>query len=78
MSAEVTFPVMSTEDGAVGVVVTWFVDDGAQVKADQLVAEIAMDKVDAEVVAPSAGTIRITAEEGAEVSQGSVIATIEA
>lgn len=77
MSAEVQFPVMSTDEGAVGVVVTWFVDDGAAVKADQLVAEIAMDKVDAEVVAPDAGTIKIVAEEGAEVPQGSVIATIE-
>lgn len=77
MSTEIAFPVMSTEDGAVGVVVTWFVDDGDLVKADQLVAEIAMDKVDAEVVAPTAGTIRVTAQEGAEVAQGSVIATIE-
>lgn len=77
MSAEVQFPVMSTDEGAVGVVVTWFVDDGAAVKTDQLVAEIAMDKVDAEVVAPGEGTIRIVAEEGAEVPQGSVIATIE-
>ena len=77
MSTEIAFPVMSTEDGAVGVVVTWFVDDGDLVKADQLVAEIAMDKVDAEVVTPTAGTIRVTAQEGAEVAQGSVIATIE-
>jgi pyruvate/2-oxoglutarate dehydrogenase complex dihydrolipoamide acyltransferase (E2) component len=75
---EVPFPVMSTADpGAVGVLATWYVRDGEPVGDGQLIADVQMDKVDLEVVAPAAGTIRLTAAEGAEVAQGTVIAVIE-
>ena len=56
---------------------TWFVESGEAVKVDQLVAEVAMDKVDTEVLAPAAGTITVVAAEGEEVAQGAVIARIE-
>ncbi|MCX5045145.1 lipoyl domain-containing protein [Aldersonia sp. NBC_00410] len=75
--SEVTFPAMSEEADATGVLSTWFVESGEQVRADQLIAEVAMDKVDTEVVAPAAGTITLAVDEGAEVRQGSVIARIE-
>lgn len=75
--SEVTFPAMSEEADATGVLSTWFVESGEQVRADQLIAEVAMDKVDTEVLAPAAGTITRTVEEGAEVRQGAVIARIE-
>ena len=74
---DVPFPAMSSDDGATGVVATWFVESGETVKADQLIAEVAVDKVDAEVMAPAAGTITLTAAEGEEVAQGAVIARIE-
>ncbi|WP_068271260.1 biotin/lipoyl-containing protein [Aldersonia kunmingensis] len=74
---EVTFPRMSEEADAIGVLSTWFVESGETVKADQLIAEVAMDKVDAEVLAPVAGTITLATDEGAEVEQGAVIARIE-
>ncbi|WOQ17014.1 lipoyl domain-containing protein [Raineyella sp. W15-4] len=74
---EVTFPEMSTEDHhATGVVATWYAADGEQVAEGQLVAEVQMDKVDAEVIAPSAGTITLLVAEGEEVVQGTVIARI--
>lgn len=71
------FPQLSTDKpDATGVVATWYAADGDTVAADQLVAEVQMDKVDAEVLAPAAGTIRLLVEEGAEVAQGARIAEI--
>lgn len=74
---QVRFPAMSEKQpDAVGVVATWYVADGEQVSDGQLLAEVQLDKVDAEVVAPCAGTVAVVAQEGAEVAQGTVIATI--
>lgn len=75
--SEVVFPEMSSEPDATGVIVTWFAADGEQVEADDLIAEVAMDKVDMELHAPSSGTLRIVVGEEVEVAQGSVIGTIE-
>jgi pyruvate/2-oxoglutarate dehydrogenase complex dihydrolipoamide acyltransferase (E2) component len=76
--ADVLFPELSRDNPeAEGVVATWFVDDGASVAEGQLIAEVAVDKVDVEVLAPQAGTVRVVVEEGAAARQGAVIATIE-
>jgi pyruvate/2-oxoglutarate dehydrogenase complex dihydrolipoamide acyltransferase (E2) component len=76
--ADVVFPELSRENPeAEGVVATWFVDDGAVVAEGQLIAEVAVDKVDVDVVAPQAGTVKIVTAEGAAALQGSVIATID-
>lgn len=75
---DLVFPAMSRADAdAEGVVATWFVADGETVTAGQLVAEVAMDKVDMEVTAPAAGVIRLAIAEGAAIRQGGVIASIE-
>jgi len=74
--SEVIFPRLSEADGATGVLVTWFVDSGDAVTTSTLIAEVAVDKVDAEVYPETAGTVTLLVEEGAEVPQGSVIATI--
>jgi pyruvate/2-oxoglutarate dehydrogenase complex dihydrolipoamide acyltransferase (E2) component len=68
---------MSKEGSATGVVATWFVAEGETVHADQLIAEVAMDKVDAEVLAPADGTISLKVPEGGEAVEGSVIAKIQ-
>lgn len=75
--SEITFPEMSSTEGATGVIVTWFFSDGEQVEADDLLAEVAMDKVDMELHAQTAGTLRIVVGEEVEVAQGSVIGRIE-
>lgn len=76
--ADILFPDLSREDPEVeGVVATWFVDDGATVTEGQLIAEVAVDKVDVEVVAPQSGIVRIVVEEGVAARQGSVIATVD-
>lgn len=74
---EVLFPSMSDAEGATGVVVTWFVDSGEQVDENALIAEVAMDKVDQEVLAPASGVLTVLIPEEQEVVQGAVIATID-
>jgi pyruvate/2-oxoglutarate dehydrogenase complex dihydrolipoamide acyltransferase (E2) component len=77
VSADVRFPVMSRDaPQASGVVSRWYVRDGEEVRLDQPVAEVQLDKVDAEVLAPAAGRIHLSVAEGAEVGQGSTIATV--
>ena len=75
---EVAFPSLSEkEPDAEGVVSTWFVSDGDTVQTDQLLAEVQVDKVAAEIGAPAAGTVRLLVEEEATVTQGTPIARIE-
>ena len=75
---QVRFPQLSKDNpDADGVVSTWFVNDGETVASGQLVAEVAVDKVDQEVLAPAAGTITVVVTEGAAARQGAVIATID-
>jgi pyruvate/2-oxoglutarate dehydrogenase complex dihydrolipoamide acyltransferase (E2) component len=74
---EIVFPVMSESEGASGVLVTWFVDTGDPVTPSTLVAEVAMDKVDAEVYPAAAGTITLLVQEGEEVRQGTPIARVD-
>ncbi len=76
MSTDVPFPPMSSADGTEGVLATWFVADGDDVRSDQLIAEVQVDKVTAEVMAPRTGVISLLVEEGAAVPQGSAIAVI--
>ena len=77
MTTEVLFPKLSCNPNTEGVVVTWFVGQGDMVARDQLIAEVQVDKVDAEVLAPVAGTIQIITNEGEVTYQSSVIAQID-
>ena len=78
MSVEVLFPVLSTENpDAEGVVATWFVENGESLRQGQLVAEVQMDKVSADVEAPVAGVIRRIVAEGGVIRQNLAIAVIE-
>ncbi|MDP5227693.1 MULTISPECIES: lipoyl domain-containing protein [Arthrobacter] len=76
MSAEVLFPQLSGDGGAAGVVATWYVGTGEPVTAGQLIADVAVEKVDAEVLAPASGILTQLVAEEAEAAEGSVIATI--
>lgn len=76
--SEVVFPDVDTTDKeAEGALATWYVADGEQVAEGQLIAEVQVAKVDAEVVAPTAGTVRLLVAEDDTVRQGQVIARIE-
>ncbi|MCU6480920.1 pyruvate/2-oxoglutarate dehydrogenase complex dihydrolipoamide acyltransferase (E2) component [Arthrobacter silviterrae] len=74
---EVLFPMMTGDASEPGVLATWYVADGDAVAEKHLLAEVAIDKVDAEIYAPVAGTVRLRVQEGDEVAQGAVIAVIE-
>jgi len=75
---EVDFPLMSGKDpDAEGVVATWFVEDGEQVREDQLLADVAVDKVSIEVAAPAAGTVHLLVTAEVPVRQGTPIARID-
>ena len=62
---------------AEGVLATWFVSEGARVTPDQLLAEVQVDKVSADVVAPSAGVVHLLVDEDSAVRQGTPIARID-
>jgi pyruvate/2-oxoglutarate dehydrogenase complex dihydrolipoamide acyltransferase (E2) component len=75
---DVVFPALSQENpDAEGVLATWFVSDGATVAADQLLGEVQVDKVSAEVTAPAAGTVHLLVKEEEAVRQGAAIARID-
>jgi pyruvate/2-oxoglutarate dehydrogenase complex dihydrolipoamide acyltransferase (E2) component len=73
---DVLFPLMSEAEGATGVVVNWFVDSGDEVTPATLIAEVAVDKVDAEVYPTTSGVITLLAKENTEIRQGAVIAQV--
>ena len=75
---DVAFPPLSKETpDAEGVLATWFVADGEQVAVDQLLAEVQVDKVSAEVPAPAAGVVHLLVAEDEAVKQGTPIARID-
>jgi 2-oxoglutarate dehydrogenase E2 component (dihydrolipoamide succinyltransferase) len=56
----------------------WLVSEGAQVKEDDPLVEVATDKVDSEIPAPAAGTIvSINVKEGSIAKIGDILAVIE-
>jgi 2-oxoglutarate dehydrogenase E2 component (dihydrolipoamide succinyltransferase) len=66
-------------EGVIEATITkWLVNEGAQVKEDDPIVEVATDKVDSEIPAPSAGTIvSIVAKEGTVPKVGELLAVIE-
>jgi pyruvate/2-oxoglutarate dehydrogenase complex dihydrolipoamide acyltransferase (E2) component len=78
MRQEVLMPTLSDE-AEEGMLVTWFVVPGARVRADQLIAEVQVEKVSAEVYAPADGHLaEILVQPGEVVPQGAPIAVFEA
>ena len=59
------------------VVGEWIYEDGAQVKADDVLVEIMAAKVTMEVVAPVSGTLKIVAATNDLLKEGDLIAQIE-
>lgn len=74
---DVPFPPLSeAKPDTEGILATWYVVDGEQVAEGHLLAEVQVDKVDAEVAAPVAGTVHLLVAEGDAVVQGAPIARI--
>lgn len=76
---DVLFPALSEENpDTEGVLAVWYVADGEQVAEGQLLAEVQVDKVSAEVTAPGAGVITLLVTQDEAVVQGKPIAVIGA
>lgn len=58
-------------------VVEWLVDDGMKVSEGEVLCVIETDKVESEIVAPSAGIVRHRAESGTVCDVGAVLAEID-
>lgn len=73
----ITLPAMG--EGVIEATINkWLVKEGAQVKEDDPLVEVATDKVDSEVPAPTSGTIiSIAVKEGSVAKIGEVLAVIE-
>src|SRR2546423_1564228 len=76
MSVEIQMPQMG-ESVTEGTVLEWHVAEGDAVEEGDTVVEVSTDKVDAEVPAPTSGTVTsIRAQPDEEVKVGAVLATI--
>jgi pyruvate dehydrogenase E2 component (dihydrolipoamide acetyltransferase) len=61
-----------------GVVATWFVDVGARVRKDQLIAEVQVEKTAVEIESPVDGTVKaILVPSQGVARQGAVIGIVE-
>lgn len=77
MTTPIKAPAMG-ESISEATVAKWLVKEGDLVQADQLVAELETDKVNLEVIAPSAGAIsKIAAKPGAKVKVGDLMGEID-
>ena len=61
MGEVITFPVMSKDESAQGVLATWFVRTGEQVRAGQVIAEVMVDQNETEAAETTASTASQTA-----------------
>lgn len=73
---DILFPLMSGDPSEPGVLVAWRAPNGAAVAAYQIIAEVTVEKFDAEINTPIAGTLRWVVAEGDEVAQGGLIAVV--
>jgi pyruvate/2-oxoglutarate dehydrogenase complex dihydrolipoamide acyltransferase (E2) component len=78
MSTPVIIPAdLWEEDDKTGSIVLWLYKDGASVKEGDLIAEVLVEKVTLELVAPATGTLRIRVEPEVVVNKGDEVAVIE-
>ena len=76
-TVQITMPQMG-ESVTEGTILDWLKQEGDHVEADEPLVEVSTDKVDAEVPAPSAGTLtRIVAQADSTVAVGAVLGEIE-
>jgi len=74
---DITVPADLWEDDSQAVVTAWLVDEGAQVQAGDLLAEIMVAKAQYEITAAAAGKVRIGRQIDDVVSKGDVLGTID-
>lgn len=78
MLTEIKVPEDEWEDDKEVVVSSWFIEDGEEVSEGELLVELMVEKVQFEIVAPTAGVVSIQKQEDEVVRKGTTIATIKA
>lgn len=78
MSTPVIIPAdLWDEDDKTGSIVLWLYKDGSQVSQGSVIAEVLVEKVTLELVAPASGTLRIRVAPEVVVNKGDEVAVIE-
>jgi len=78
--AELRFPDLGQQGGSSeepGVVATWFADDGEAVAEGQLLAEVQVGKIAAEVHAPRSGVLHRLQPEGVPLEAGALLGRVD-
>tara|TARA_R110001592_G_scaffold240929_2_gene501260 strand:+ start:86477 stop:86707 length:231 start_codon:yes stop_codon:yes gene_type:complete len=73
---QVIVPVDLWEEDMQGVLLTWLFDEGDQVDAGDMLAEVMVDKAQFEIPSPSSGTLRIIKAVDDPVDKGEAIGEV--
>jgi len=76
MPTPITMP-EAGESVVSGMLSAWLKNDGEWVDRDDIVAEVETDKITVEILAPAAGALKRTVDEGADIDIGAVIGEID-
>lgn len=76
MATDIIVPNDLWEEDSEAVITNWLASDGAIVEQGALIAEIMVEKVQHELLAPASGTLSIAREADEVVVKGDVIGTI--
>ncbi|ESZ87919.1 MAG: biotin attachment protein [Blastomonas sp. CACIA14H2] len=76
MATEIVIPSDLWEEDSEAVITSWLASDGAAIDEGALIAEIMVEKVQHELLAPASGTLSISRQVDDVVSKGDVIGTI--
>lgn len=77
MSTDVIIPADLWEEDNEAVITAWLVDNGAKVEAGEVIAELMVEKIQHELLAPAAGTLSIISEIDDVVAKGATVATLD-
>lgn len=76
MTNEVTIPEDLWEEDNEAVITAWLVDNGANVEAGDVIAELMVEKIQHELVAPAGGALSIIKDVDDVVAKGQLVANI--
>lgn len=77
-SAAIRVPDDLWDDDSAGVISTWLFDDGDEVSAGDVVAEVMNEKMSFEILAPASGRLSIFTPAESEIRLGQEIGSLEA
>lgn len=73
---DIIVPADMWEEDVEGVIVSWLYNDGAQIEEGKPVAEVMVEKIQSDVLAPASGTLSIVEPADTVVKKGQVIGKV--